>query len=129
MAKTRVLIADDHRVLRQILIRRLSNRPGIKVIGAAVNGLEAVALSRQLEPDVVVMDVSMPGMDGVEATRRIKAEMPGVRVIAFSLGEKEQITRILEAGAESYVSKSAPVSQLLHAICSPHPDRMDADSA
>ena len=113
----RVLIADDHKVMRQGLIRIIDGKPDISVVGQAVNGREALELTRQLRPDVVVMDVSMPEMDGVEATRRIKADFPEVRVIGLSMFDDEHSSKAMrEAGAESFVSKSASSSELLKSI-------------
>ncbi len=113
----RVLFADDHKVLRQGLIKIMSGQPNIEVAGEAVNGREAVHLARRLKPDVIVMDVSMPDMDGIEATRRIKAEMPEVRVIALSMHNDEHISSIMKAaGAEAFVTKAESSAKLLRAI-------------
>jgi PAS domain S-box-containing protein len=113
----RVLFADDHKVLRQGLIQILSGQPNIKVVGEAVNGLEAVQLARQLKPDVIVMDVSMPQMDGIEATRRIKSELPDIRVIGLSMHADEHISQLMRgAGAEAFVAKTASSAELLEAI-------------
>ena len=113
----RVLFADDHKVLRQGLIRLISGKPNISVAGEAANGREALELTRQLRPDVVVMDISMPVMDGIEATRRIKAELPDVRVIGLSMHDDQQVARTMrDAGAEALVSKAASSSVLLKAI-------------
>ena len=113
----RVLFADDHQVMRNGLIKLMDSQPDIHVVGQASNGREAVEPVRQLKPDVVVMDVSMPEMDGIEATRRIKAELPEVRVIGLSMHDDEQIARSMrEVGAESYLTKTAPAAELLKAI-------------
>jgi CheY-like chemotaxis protein len=113
----RVLFADDHHVMRQGLIKLVQGQPGIHVVGQAANGQEALDQARRLGPDVVVMDVSMPLMDGVEATRRIKAELPQVRVIGLTMYEEEHIARIMrEAGAEDCISKSVSPAELLKAI-------------
>jgi CheY-like chemotaxis protein len=115
--RLRVLFADDHQVLRNALIRLMDNQHGIQVVGQASNGREALEKVRQLKPEVVVMDVSMPEMDGIEATRRIKAELPDVRVIGLSMHEDEQIAQLMrQAGAESYLTKTAPADTLLNAI-------------
>jgi CheY-like chemotaxis protein len=113
----RVLFADDHKVMRQGLIRLLSGQPDICVVGEAANGREALEKTHQLQPDVVVMDVAMPEMDGVEATRRIKAELPAVRVIGLSMYEEEQLALTMrQAGAETFLSKTACAADLLTAI-------------
>jgi two-component system, NarL family, response regulator LiaR len=115
---TRVLFVDDHKVMRQGLINLIGAQPGINVAGEASNGKEAIDQVRQLKPDVVVMDVSMPEMDGIEATRHIKAQWPEVRVIALSMFEDEHITTrtMIDAGAEAFVSKTASSTELLKAI-------------
>ncbi len=113
----RVLFADDHQVMRQGLIELLTGQPNIEVIGEAASGREALELTRQLKPDVVLMDVSMPEMDGIEATRRIKEELPEVRVIGLTMFDGEQMARrMLNAGVEAFVSKTASSSELLRAI-------------
>jgi len=113
----RVLFADDHKVIRQGLVAMLQGQPDIEVVGQAADGLEAVEMSRSLRPDVVVMDVSMPKMDGVEATRRIKVEQPGVRVIGLSMLEEGEIAeRMRQAGAEAFVNKAESAATLLRAI-------------
>jgi len=117
MGCTRVLFVDDHKVMRQGLIRLIAGQPDIQVVGEASNGREALERVRQVRPDVVVMDISMPEMDGVEATRRIKAEWPEVRVIGLSMFEDEQIARSMrQAGAESLLSKTASSAELLKAL-------------
>ncbi|MBI5580720.1 MAG: PAS domain S-box protein [Deltaproteobacteria bacterium] len=113
----RVLFVDDHSVMRQGLIRLMTGQPNIQVVGEAANGREAIERVRQLKPDVVVMDVSMPEMDGIEATRRIKAEFPAVRVIGLSMYQEEQFASSMrKAGAEAFVSKTASPAELLEAI-------------
>jgi PAS domain S-box-containing protein len=118
---TRVLFADDHHVMRQGLIKLIIGQPNIQVVGEAANGREALDQARHLRPDVVVMDVSMPVMDGVEATRCIKAELPEVRVIGLSMYEDEHIVRTMrEAGADAFVSKTISSAELLKAIYGEH---------
>jgi PAS domain S-box-containing protein len=115
--RVRVLFADDHAVIRQGLIKLVEGKPGIEIAGEAADGLEALALVRRLVPDVVVMDVSMPGMDGVEATRLIKAEHPGVRVIGLSMHDDDELAGgMLDAGAEAFVNKAVSSAELLEAI-------------
>jgi PAS domain S-box-containing protein len=113
----RVLLVDDHQVMRQGLISLISGQPDIQVVGEAANGWEAIKMVRQLKPDVVLMDVSMPEMDGIEATRRIKVDMPDVRVIGLSMfDDKHMASTMLEAGAETFISKTASLAELLKAI-------------
>jgi PAS domain S-box-containing protein len=113
----RVLFVDDHHVMRQGLIRLMNGQSNIHVVGEAANGREAIDRVRQLHPDVVVMDVSMPEMNGIEATRCIKAEFPEVRVIGLSMYEEEHIARSMrEAGAEGFVSKTVASAELLRII-------------
>lgn len=115
--KIRLLFADDHDVMRQGLINLVSGQTDIQVVGEAANGREAIELAKSLRPDVVVMDVSMPEMDGIEATRLIKAELPEIRVVGLSMYEDKQMAESMsEAGAEAFVSKSSPLQILLKAI-------------
>jgi signal transduction histidine kinase/ActR/RegA family two-component response regulator len=113
----RVLLADDHRVMRQGLVSLLANEGDIEVVGEADNGVDAVEKADQLRPDVVVMDVSMPVLDGIGATRRLRAELPEIEVIGLSMFEEGDIERkMLEAGAAAYLTKSGPSTLLLSAI-------------
>ncbi len=116
-APIRVLLADDHDVVRQGFRLVLGSQPDIEVVGEASNGREAIERARRLRPDLVLMDVTMPVMGGLEATRRIKAEMPGVCVLMFTSHEEpEYLLEAIEAGAAGYVLKGAPVSRLIGAI-------------
>ncbi len=113
----RVLLVDDHQVMRQALCTMLSNYPEIHVAGQASNGGEAIESVWDLKPDVILMDISMPGMDGVEATRRIKSEWPNVQVIGLSMYEdKHLIERMKQAGAEAFTNKSGSSDELLQVI-------------
>src|SRR4028119_1310338 len=104
----RVPLADDHDVVRQGFRLVLGTQPDIEVVGEAPNGREAVELARRLLPDLVLMDVTMPVMGGLEATRRLKAEMPGVCVLVFTSHEEpEYLLEAIEAGAAGYVLKGA----------------------
>jgi len=115
--RLRVLLADDHEIVRQGLVSLLSEEHTVEIVGEAANGREAVDLAGRLEPDVVIMDVSMPLIDGDEATRQIKTHLPKTRVVALSMyDEPETIERMHQAGAESYVLKTAPSEDLLAAI-------------
>ena len=115
--RIRVVIADDHRIFRQGFIALLRGEESIDVVGEAADGAEAVALARTLRPDVVVMDVSMPKMNGIEATRIIVAELPGVRVVGLSMHEDEEIAASMrEAGAVSFVTKGGASEAAISAI-------------
>ncbi len=113
----RVLLADDHAMVRQGLRSILDAYQDISVVGEAADGEEAVELARLLTPDVIVMDVNMPRMDGIEATRRIKSHWPGLVVIGLSVSNRGQVeSLLLEAGASCYVSKEAAGDELHGAI-------------
>jgi DNA-binding NarL/FixJ family response regulator len=113
----RVLLADDHQLLRQCLRAMLAADAEIEIIGEAENGRLAVELARQLTPDVVVMDVSMPDLNGVDATQQVKARMPGVQVLALSAhSDRRFVTSILAAGALGYILKDCAFDELRLAI-------------
>ena len=113
----RVLIADDHEVVRDGFKRLLGYVEGLEVVGEASNGRKAVELCRRLEPDLVLMDVRMPEMDGLEATRQIKAEQPKISVLVVTTYENpEYLLEAIKAGAAGYVLKDAPNQQLLSAM-------------
>jgi NarL family two-component system response regulator LiaR len=118
----RVLIADDHAVVRQGLrtFLELHDAPRalpIEVVGEAANGVEAVALARRLQPDVVLLDLVMPGMDGVEATARITEDSPHSRVIILtSFGEEEHLFPAVRAGAQGYLLKDIAPNDLVQAV-------------
>jgi PAS domain S-box-containing protein len=113
----RVLLVDDHRILREGLARLLKGEPDIEIVGEAEDGLEAVELADALIPDVVVMDINLPKMNGIEATRRLRRKNPSVKVVALSMHSEEDIkTRMREAGAEAYILKGAPAIELVEAI-------------
>ena len=116
-APARVLLADDHDVVRQGFRLVLGTQPDLEVVGEAADGQEALKQARRLRPDLVLMDVTMPVMGGLEATRRLKAEMPGVCVLMFTSHEDpEYLLEAIQAGAAGYVLKGAPVSRLIGAI-------------
>ena len=115
--KTRVIFADDHHIMRKGLANLMKGNQNIEVVGEAANGREALERSLHLKPDVVIMDISMPKMDGIEATRRIKAELPGVRVVGLSMHDETHIiSSMCKAGAESVLNKACSPTQLLKAI-------------
>jgi two-component system, NarL family, response regulator LiaR len=114
---TRVLITDDHGVVRQGLRMFLSLDPDIQVVGEAENGQEALAMVRDLEPDVVLMDLLMPVMDGISATKAIRAALPEVEVIALtSVLEDASVTGAVRAGAIGYLLKDTDAEELSRAI-------------
>lgn len=113
----KVLLADDHAVVRRGLATLLESEMDIEVVGEASDGKEAVELTREIEPDVVVMDISMPELNGLEASRRIKDEMPEVRILALTVhSDDENIFRILRAGASGYLLKKAAPDELISAV-------------
>jgi PAS domain S-box-containing protein len=115
--QTRVVLADDHVVMRQGLTVLIGTQPDMTVVGEASDGESAIELVRRARPDVVIMDVSMPGMNGIEATRIIHAEMPDVKVIGLSMfQEAERAGAMCEAGAVTYLTKSGPSDALVQAI-------------
>jgi CheY-like chemotaxis protein len=113
----RVLLADDHAVIREGLAKSLNQEPDIVIVGEAADGRIAVDRARILQPDVILMDIAMPNLNGIEATREIHSEMPRVRVIALSmLEEKECAPAMFDAGAVAYLSKNCSVDTLTAAI-------------
>jgi PAS domain S-box-containing protein len=113
----RVLIVDDHQFLREGLIRILESEEGISVVGEAADGREAVLMAREVSPDVVIMDVTLPELSGIEATRLIRKERPSVRVIALSMHDRKDMEEgMLAAGASAYLTKGGPVEQLVQTI-------------
>jgi DNA-binding NarL/FixJ family response regulator len=117
MNKIRVLLVDDHKLVRQGLAQFLRLEPDIEIVGEAPDGETALELTRLIRPDVVTMDVNLPGMSGIEATRAIHARFPEVRVIGLSiLGQEDMADSLRAAGAVDYLSKEGPASALLAAI-------------
>lgn len=114
--RIRVLVADDHVVVRAGL-RAMLSEPDLEVVGEAGDGEEALALAATLEPDVVLMDLSMPKLDGFAATRRIKIGQPKVQIVVLTTFETEaDITRAIDAGAIGYLLKDAPRSEIVRAV-------------
>jgi len=117
LAKIKVLIADDHAVVREGTRRILEQEPDMVVVGEAGDGDEAVNLATSLKPDVAIIDIAMPGMDGIEATKRIKAARPSINVLILSAYDDDQfIFSLLEAGAAGYLLKSIRGRELVDAI-------------
>jgi DNA-binding NarL/FixJ family response regulator len=117
MNPTRILIADDHEVVRKGLRSLLESEPGLEVVGEASNGREAVERAATTKPDVVVLDIGMPELNGLEATRRIVKAMPRTEVLILTVHETEEVIReVLRAGARGYVLKSDAGRLLLTAV-------------
>lgn len=117
MTPIRVLIVDDHTMFRQGLVNLLQIESELQVIGDAPDGAAALQKARALQPDVVLMDVKMPRMGGVEATRQLLADMPGVRVLMLTVSEEdEDLFAAIRAGARGYILKNADADELLEAI-------------
>jgi DNA-binding NarL/FixJ family response regulator len=113
----RVLIVDDHALFAEALMLTLGIDRRIEVVGHAANGFEAVSLARTLEPEVVLMDLHMPGMDGIEATKAIRRAAPGVRVVIVTSSHAPEHARwARQAGAVRYVTKDTPASALLDLV-------------
>ena len=117
MKRIRILLADDHAVVRQGFKMILGAQPDMEIVGEAGNGREAVELTEQLKPDIVVMDVAMPELNGIEATRRVAASVPHARVIALSMHKDSVYVReVLRAGARGYLLKDSGSADLVAAV-------------
>ena len=117
MKRIRILLADDHAVVRQGFKMILAAQPDMEIVGEAGNGRVAVELAEQLRPDIVVMDVAMPELNGIEATRRLAASLPHTRVLALSMHKDSVYVReILRAGARGYLLKDSPAPDLVAAV-------------
>jgi DNA-binding NarL/FixJ family response regulator len=117
MSKIRVLLTDDHTLFRQGIRTLLSAEPDMEVTGEAGNAAEAVALARQMRPDIVLMDIGMTGMSSFEATRLIRKERPDTRVVFLSMYDDEDyLAECVDIGASGYILKESPIDQLVTAI-------------
>jgi DNA-binding NarL/FixJ family response regulator len=117
MKRIRIVLADDHAVVRQGFKMILAEQPDMEIVGEAGNGREAVELAERLKPDIVVMDVAMPELNGIEATRRLTASVPHVRVVALSMHKDNVYVReILRAGARGYLLKDSLADDLVSAV-------------
>ncbi|WP_312934788.1 UvrY/SirA/GacA family response regulator transcription factor [Pseudomonas sp.] len=113
----RVLVVDDHDLVRTGITRMLSDIEGLHVVGEADSGEAALKLARELKPDVVLMDVKMPGIGGLEATRKLLRSHPDTKVVAVTVCEDDPFpTRLLQAGASGYLTKGAALDEMVHAI-------------
>lgn len=117
--RVRLLVVDDHPVVRSGIVGMLSGEPDLQVVGQAADGAEAIALTAELVPDVILMDLRMPGLDGVEATRRISARPDAPRVVVLTTYDTDgDILRAVEAGAIGYLLKDSPREDILAAVLS-----------
>jgi len=117
LKKIRVLVVDDHAIVRDGICALLSRAGDMEVVGEASNGEEAMEMTKKLNPDVVLMDIAMPVLSGLEATRRICREMPGIRVLALTqYDDKEYVFPLIQAGALGFISKTSASSELTSAI-------------
>ncbi|HOC55596.1 MAG TPA: response regulator transcription factor [Verrucomicrobiota bacterium] len=117
----KVLVADDHPVVRKGLQSCLSRAGRIRLVGEAADGDDALRKARELKPDVVLMDISMPGMNGLTVTEMLRKELPDMKVLVLSVQRnKDSIFRVIQAGAHGYVSKEAPSEEVIRAIESVH---------
>lgn len=113
----RVLLADDHQIIRDGLCSLLTNEPDIEVVGEADNGRATVEMTQRLKPDIVVMDITMPGLNGIEATRQVRAMSSDIKVLALSMhSDKQFVAGALHAGASGYVLKNCAFKELVQAI-------------
>jgi DNA-binding NarL/FixJ family response regulator len=113
----KILLADDHAIVRDGLQAILASDPSVTLVGATANGREAVALARRLRPDVVIMDISMPGLNGIGATRQITSELPATKVVCLSMhSDRRYAIAMFKAGASAYLLKDSASGELLRAI-------------
>jgi DNA-binding NarL/FixJ family response regulator len=113
----KILLADDHKIVSDCLKPLINKQPDMMVVGEAENGRMVVALAQKLNPNVVIMDISMPDLNGIEATRQIIAKCPGVRIITLSMNsDRRYVTGMLNAGASGYLTKSCSFEELIRAV-------------
>ncbi len=117
MGKIRVMICDDHTILREGIRLLLNSQPDIEVVAEAVDGREAVEKARTVKPDVILMDIAMPFLNGLEATKQIRRDNPSARVLVLTMYESDEyVAQMLEAGAAGYVLKKVAGSELVYAL-------------
>ena len=115
--KVRILLADDHQIMREGLKSLLGKRSSVEVIAEAENGIETLAIARREKPDVIIMDIAMPDINGIEVTRQLKTELADIKIIALSMhSDRRFVSEILKAGAAAYVLKQAAFEDLEKAI-------------
>ena len=112
-----IILAEDHRITREGLVNMLEDQPDMEVVGEAGNGREAIQLARELSPDLVIMDVTMPDLNGIDSTRIITSNPKSIKVIALSMySDKQFVQGMMQAGASGYLLKDCAFSELVHAI-------------
>jgi DNA-binding NarL/FixJ family response regulator len=115
--KIKVLVVDDHQLFREGIVTLLFSAENIEVIAQAEDGLDAIEKAKHYKPDVVLLDITMPRMNGIEATKKLKALMPGIKIVSLSMhSEKQYVKGVLEAGADGYLLKNCTNRQLTDAI-------------
>lgn len=117
MNKIKILVADDHNIVRESLIAFLKQRKNFQIIGEASNGIEAVKKTKELNPDIVLMDIGMPGMDGLEATKLIVKNNPAIKIIALTVHDEEgYVLEVIHSGAKGYLLKNTTSDELINAV-------------
>ena len=120
----RVLVADDHTLVRQSLVSVLAASGACEVVGEAADGLEAISQAHRLRPDVAIVDISMPGLNGIEVVRRLHAELPATRTLVLTMHEEDEyVLHVVRAGASGYLLKDSAVSELIQAVRQVHAGR------
>jgi DNA-binding NarL/FixJ family response regulator len=115
--KIKIVLVDDHKILREGICSLVKGFPDMEVVGEAADGRSALRLVKDLSPDVVIMDISMPDLNGIDATRRIIADHPGIKVVALSMHyDKQFVSEIFKAGASGYLLKDCAFDEMEHAI-------------
>ena len=115
--KTKLLIADDHKIVRDGLRSLLEKQPGMEVVGEAQTGRETIRMARQKKPDVLIMDISMPDTNGIEAAKKILAALPGIKIIALSMhSERILVREMIQAGAHAFLLKECAFDELVAAV-------------
>lgn len=117
MKTIRVLLADDHRLFRRGVAATLAEHPEFQLVGEATDGLQAIAKARELTPDIILMDIAMPGMNGLEATRQIKANLPEVKIVILTIGEEDHnLFEAIKNGAQGYLLKDVEPKYLVEML-------------
>jgi DNA-binding NarL/FixJ family response regulator len=124
MTPIRTLVADDHRIVRESLVALLEASGTCDVVAQAADGIEAVELALRLRPQVAILDISMPRLNGIEVVRRLRAELPETRTLVLTMHEEEEyVLHVVRAGAAGYLLKDSPISELINAVRQLHAGR------